>query len=44
VLTTYNIIAKEVEVDDNDKNGEQPVKDDTDDKPEGEENKLVRSY
>lgn len=28
VLTTYNIIAKEVVVDDTDKNGEKPVKDD----------------
>lgn len=30
VLTTYNIIAKEVEVDESDKNGERPVKDDND--------------
>ncbi|XP_053407442.1 transcription termination factor 2-like isoform X2 [Mercenaria mercenaria] len=44
VITTYNIIAKEVELDENDKNGEQPVKDDNDvedkGKSEGEENKV----
>lgn len=44
VLTTYNIIAKEVELDDNDKNGEKPVKDDGDEddvKKEGAESKVT---
>lgn len=30
MLTTYNIIAKEVVLDENDKNGEQPIKDEPD--------------
>ena len=30
VVTTYNIVGKEVVVDEKDKNGEQPIKDDED--------------
>ncbi|KAL4231279.1 transcription termination factor [Mactra antiquata] len=42
VLTTYNIISKEVEVDDNDKKGEKPVKDDSeDDDKDSESNEAV---
>lgn len=32
VLTTYNIIAKEVNLGDADKNGEEPIKDDVEEK------------
>lgn len=39
VLTTYNIVSKEVELDDSDKKGEQPVKDYEEDTKEGGEAK-----
>lgn len=45
MLTTYNIISKEVELDDNDKKGESPVTDDNDkeeeEKKEGAEAKVL---
>ena len=36
VLTTYNIVGKEVVLDDGDKSGEKPVTDDDDDKKDQE--------
>ena len=43
VLTTYNIIAKEVVLDDADKNGEQPIKDDDDEEEEGKKKDAEES-